>query len=606
MTYKGRIAMDYIKKFSTVRELLNSEEFKNKDLSYCDLSGLDLKSLSWKTWKGFKFFHTNFRATNISFVPSTLRVNEENYYCMEYCDFTGCDLSNIRDLNFTSYKGSKFLNTHLHVTLFIHDLDDIKDVVFSDEMADEVRDIAKNWGLDISTLELNPHIPFSSNEIFSILKGYIPKSGFIRADKYDYYCNLIDKFLEEDRKREGALYEFYKRIGGSSLSKIDKIQFFRGLIHDRSFVKLDLSSIPRELLNRFMFKNCKIDELILPQGEMPRLAIIDKKFDSITHTVVPHIIISGLDASSWQSGSSKRLGETCFTRQTNLYLELGRSCNAACPFCRNQYLKRNKLDIDAVLKSFRSIEPFLNNVVIGGGEPTLPKTRDLLKEIHSTRENFGASYFLSTNGTCGMDYLYTLTEMGYKINLSRHAVEDEDNDKIFGVKAPTMEEIRDRKGLAFYKNYLTLVATCFKGGLDSVEALERYIELADYLHVNSILFQSMHEDMDDKGKKLLQIDEMIFDEVIAHLREQNYRVSELPIYSTGDYKLIIVKSADGSKTYSFKRYISKEELEREWFRSSKRTFDLSIAPNGDIFQNWHQSSDKVLCIEPEKSNREYR
>ncbi len=601
-TTKEEDFMEYKKHFTTVEELLQSEEFKKKDLSYCDLYGLDLKDLPWSTWKGFKFFHTNFKNTNIIFEPVSLRENEFGKYCLEYCDFTGCDLSYIRVLMNTTATGSIFKDTHLSARMFIEDDDEFRNVVFSEEMANEVRQYVNH--LDISALILNPHIPFSSLEILTIIRKYLPSlNSFLPVNKLEGYLSLIAESLKEDHKREGALCRLYTLLDGPSFSPSVKIRLFQGLVKDQNYARLDLSSIPAKLLEQFEFRNCHIDELILPSDKLFDFAIHDESTKSKSYTSIPHIVIEGMTPSSWQTKSSSRVGRTCFTRQTNLYLELGRKCNAKCSFCRNHLLPESHFDYDAVMTSFRTIEPYLNNVVIGGGEPTLPPTRQYLSEIRKNRQNYRVNYFISTNGSAGIDYISELINDGYKINLSRHALEDADNDIFFSVNTPSAEEIKEFVGSSYYSNYLTLVATCFEEGLGSVEALERYIELADYLRLNSVLFQSLHEDLDDfadKKSRIHQIDDMVFDEVIAHLREQGYFVSELPIYSTGDYKLIIVKSSNNLKTISFKKYITKEELEREWPRASKRTFDLSIAPNGDIFQNWHQSSDKVLCNRPEK------
>ena len=38
------------KKFATLQEFFNSEEYKNKDLSYCDLSNLDLSHIDNWIW----------------------------------------------------------------------------------------------------------------------------------------------------------------------------------------------------------------------------------------------------------------------------------------------------------------------------------------------------------------------------------------------------------------------------------------------------------------------------------------------------------------------------------------------------------------------------
>ncbi len=78
------------------------------------------------------------------------------------------------------------------------------------------------------------------------------------------------------------------------------------------------------------------------------------------------------------------------------------------------------------------------------------------------------------------------------------------------------------------------------------------------------------------------IDDNIFDEMISKLKEQSWKIS-LHIYSTGDYKLIMAQKND--KTISFKKYITKEELEQEWYQACKRTFDLSMDPSGNIYQN---------------------
>ncbi len=602
--------VEYRKKFSSLNELLESEEFKNRDLSYCDLEGIDLSGLSWKNWKQFKFYHTNFKDTNIVFEPSSLKTNEQDFYCLEYCDFTGCDLSYIKSLAYASIKGSRLLGTRLEVRLMVESREEIEDVVFPEEMVSEVRYIAPRVLLTAHMLQINPHIPFSSLEIYIILKGCLPGRDFyVPAHKHDDLCVLIDRYLEEDRRREGALCRLFESVGGKKFSKAEKILFFQGFICNKAFTSLDLASIPVKLLDKFNFVNCRIENLTLPDGEISSLSIIDETAKYKVHSIIPHVVLTGVDHSSWQREASKRVGRTIITRQTNLYLELGRICNARCPFCRNRYLKEDQFDPEAVMKSFRAIEPYLNNVVIGGGEPTLSRTREILEDLRYKRENFDVTYFISTNGSCREDYLIDLVnKLSYRINLSRHALEDADNDEVFGIKTAKIEDIKYCVAHAYY-NYFTLVATCFKGGIDSVDAMERYIELANYLQINSILFQSMHEDLEgefgEMQKRAEQIDEMVFDEIIARLREQNYFVSELPIYSTGDYKLIIVKSSDESKTYSFKKYISREELEREWPRATKRTFDLSIAPNGDIFQNWHQSSDKVMCIKPQDKKREF-
>ena len=113
------------------------------------------------------------------------------------------------------------------------------------------------------------------------------------------------------------------------------------------------------------------------------------------------------------------------------------------------------------------------------------------------------------------------------------------------------------------------------------------------MKINNFLFQTLHQDLNApfSSDTVLPIRNHIFDLVIHKLRKKGYEIS-MPIYSTGDYKLIIAEK-DGIRI-SFKQYITKEELESKWYQSPKRTFDLSMDPSGNLYENWHQSSGKVL------------
>lgn len=596
-----------IKKFCNIKEFLNSNEFNNKDLSYCDLSNLDLSNFPCKTWKNFKFYHTDFSNTNIQFGPSDLRKDECGNYILEYCNFTNCDLSNIESLYCTSIQGSNFTNTGLEAFLdnyYGYEMYDLKltGVVFSKEMELIARRKSQDGLIDVNTVIINPQIHFSSLEIYSIIKQTLPKKDeFISSDKYEIYNNIIDKALEEDRKREGILNQLYNQLDDGNFSIIDKIRFFQGIISQKSYGEMDFSYVPIFLLSKIKFQNCKFNQIILPKDITiyggNDISFMDVSKNSSIYTTIPHIIIPGFDASSWKNWHESRLDYTCFTTQTNLYLELGRQCNANCFFCRNQFLKSCKYDIEAISDNFKTVASHsLSNVVIGGGEPTL-MMNDLLWFLRYYRYFYSSNYFVSTNGSSNFSDLVEISNY-CNLNLSRHALEDRDNNKIFGLNTIGLEEIK--KLTENIKSQLTLVATCFEGALDTVKDLERYIELGDYVHADAILFQTLHEDLNKKAKNGNQIDTIIFDEVIVKLKEQGYNVGEIPIYSTGDYKLIIVKSPEGDKTISFKKYITKEELEKEWFRAAKRTFDLSMAPNGDVYQNWHQNSDRIFSRKKKK------
>lgn len=575
-----------LKKFNNLEEFLNSNEYQNKDLSYCDLSNLDLSNIDKDKWKNFLFFHTNFTNTNIKFNPQFLRKNQEDYHIIEYCDFTNCDLSymHYKDFETCSINNSCFFNTKLNVSLIDTSF---KDVIFSIEMQKEVEyEIATNHK-NIELLIKNPHFIVSSSWIKKHLTNYWYYE-YLTDEKRKTYASIIRQILEIDKNNEGYLYKFYEILGGLNFSDIEVLAFTKMQIYNKTYKDIDFSFIPIEILDDYEFYNCKFNKIIMPNDIIKESLNLKLYNDTKTRIIIPYIIIPDMNFSSWQDLKIKRIGNTGSTFKTNLYLELDRSCNANCFFCRNKELEDCKFDIKKIKNNLSYILKFVDNIVIGGGEPTfyMEYLSEITSLIYFNYKRIGK--YITTNGSCRYDKLKELMN-SYNINLSRHAINDLDNDKIFGINTIKTEDI---KKLSMYSlNTLTLTATCFKNGLDSVQKLEEYIELSDYVKA-SVLFQTLHEDLSELPKN--QIDTNIFNEVINHLKGQYFMVSELPIYSTGNYKLIIAKRLDGEKTIAFKQYITKEELENNWYKASKRTFDLSMAPNGDIYENWNQTSKLVL------------
>ena len=47
-------------------------------------------------------------------------------------------------------------------------------------------------------------------------------------------------------------------------------------------------------------------------------------------------------------------------------------------------------------------------------------------------------------------------------------------------------------------------------------------------------------------------------------------------------------------TLSLKIYLSKEELEKYWKNAFKRTFDFTMTPSGELYQDWNRGSLVVL------------
>lgn len=595
-----------IKKFTSLFELLLSKEFKNKDLSYCDLSGIHLSILPTITWKNFKFYHTNFANTGIRFYPKKLYKNSKEYkiqdfYSIEYCDFTNCNLSYLTtsDLAFTSIKGCNFTNTNLNVELYtgfgkdVNSDDeglgykDYSDIVFpkNGNMVETIKKIA--FLSDYKIIIDNPNIPFSSECIYLLLKKELSKKcRYYSSSKICEFNEFIDMMLQEDEKREGNLVKFFNILNDNKpFTDSGRIQFFQGYVGVKGFSLIDLSTIPSELIKLVDFNHCSFEKIIFP----PSFELNCKGWH-LDSKNIGNVYFPTMTPESWQTFKDTRLMNSAFTFHRNLYLELGRGCNGSCNFCRNQYLEPCKYNLENIKKNLVQLLPYLDNVVIGGGEPTL-----LLDDIYNLKKFLKDNHekkkpIIFTNGSLSLEQLMDM-RLGFYLNISRHSVSDSVNNEILGVKSLNISELKK-----LFEHYIggTLCATCFKGdGLDSVEKIEDYIVFSKECGVSSVLLQTLHKDLKDinETREVLPIEDEIFDEVIIKLKEQGYKMS-LPIYSTGDYKLIIARK--NNHTISFKKYITPEELEREWYQACKRTFDLSMDPSGNVYQNWHQSSGKVL------------
>ena len=87
----------------------------------------------------------------------------------------------------------------------------------------------------------------------------------------------------------------------------------------------------------------------------------------------------------------------------------------------------------------------------------------------------GISLFTNGSNLSIIDDDYIMDN--FKINLSRHAVNDEENALIFNSNLNIMNS-KDIERLNLRNGEVTLNATCFNGGLDSLEKIIEYISFA--------------------------------------------------------------------------------------------------------------------------------
>ena len=179
-----------------------------------------------------------------------------------------------------------------------------------------------------------------------------------------------------------------------------------------------------------------------------------------------------------------------------LYIHLTDECNAACPFCVNAK-ERHKASCGTLsLTKLRECLLFLSGKVSGvsitGGEPMLyPELTDAAAElVQETMPDVILD--LATNGTSLERLLSLRTLDAFEgVHISRHAVLDADNDRVFGRRMPSAEEIRQL--LFKMSDPAKIVLNCVmqKGLVDREEAVIDYLEKAASAGVRNTSFIGM-------------------------------------------------------------------------------------------------------------------
>lgn len=183
--------------------------------------------------------------------------------------------------------------------------------------------------------------------------------------------------------------------------------------------------------------------------------------------------------------------------EVQLYIVFGYECNADCDYCiyhTKQECSKTKNIVDPVkfaklLDTLNDNNITISDIHITGGEPTLDFDNfvEILKIIKEKSRKW-SKVTVNTNGI-------NLNRMGYLINtrllnciaLSRHAIDDKENEEIFKTSdIPQLEDIRQFNG--DNKRGLHLSCNLINGHIDSQEKVKDYLEMAADLGVFDVGF----------------------------------------------------------------------------------------------------------------------
>lgn len=284
----------------------------------------------------------------------------------------------------------------------------------------------------------------------------------------------------------------------------------------------------------------------------------------------------------------------------NLYVTGITACPCKCAFCRNTEMnaRATKFNTDAFKALYEKYGYYIRMVTFGGGEPLL--YFDKIIELINARQVGFSGRALITSGlkdlfetnarkfrkdsrfanSLEMDSLFDV------IYLSRHHANDVRNQKSFGTTEPilTREEIRLLP--AGIVNKMVVTTTCYNGGTSTVDDMQRMVDWAIGATCPAIIFNDLQKSMtDEEFYNKHQIREGVFEEFAETLKElsSDFRLKHEIVFSGGYTVTTYVSEKLRLKVGIKKYHKSREETIEAWKNAKKRTFDLTMEPDGTIY-----------------------
>lgn len=189
------------------------------------------------------------------------------------------------------------------------------------------------------------------------------------------------------------------------------------------------------------------------------------------------------------------------TKQTivnpNFSIVLPGECNAKCDFC---FWKRSKSEspmfvtqLSWWLNEFKQSQNPITQISITGGEPTISPVFDdvmgLLEEYSDVK------VVLTTNGTNLGKKIATIEGIINHINISRHAVDEATNQKLFGTKhVPDVKQLTELCSGANSSNIDVTLNRVVSGNYANLQDFDDYIGLAKTVGASAVCYRKDYSD----------------------------------------------------------------------------------------------------------------
>ncbi len=269
----------------------------------------------------------------------------------------------------------------------------------------------------------------------------------------------------------------------------------------------------------------------------------------------------------------------------HLHLKCTDICNGKCDFCVEKGCKINEnrdnfLDsTDRMLYEMAKAQ-CLYSVSITGGEPLLfTKFEDLLKILQKYPIKF---LTMNTNAAYLKENIDLIDGVFDFVDISRHAIKDEENELIFKTKVPTREELMYIKE---HMNQTKMRLQCVMTKIKTVDEMLEYIKTFNF--ADDLSFRRLMKLSDEYGANY-QVCEDEYDKILDYAYN-NFEFLEQTIQDYYVYEIWKAYGTDITFSYSNMNMLRKEEK-----KENEKIFrEFIIHPDGLVSGSW-KKDNKIL------------
>lgn len=272
----------------------------------------------------------------------------------------------------------------------------------------------------------------------------------------------------------------------------------------------------------------------------------------------------------------------------HLHLKLTDVCNAKCFFCVeqnskcNENAKRYLQTVDQMLYEMERAG-ILYSVSVTGGEPLLFKRFD---ELCGILERHDIKFLtMNTNGKYLDKHIEKIDGLFDFVDISRHAISDQQNNEIFGADMITLDELKALKKRFRYTKMRLQCVLCDVNTIDDVLKLIDAYSFADDISFRKLMKLSEQTGIryDDKEDLYNQILEYAFN----HFELVEQTVQDYYVYEIWKYNDIFI-------TFSYSNMKMLNKVEKEEDDAVCREF--IIHPDGTISGSWNKEMKVIKKV----------